>query len=290
MNVLQLASACAYEIGVSAPVTLVGSTDPATLQVLNLIYAVSRDLRQARCWEQLKRKYAFVTVASQQSYQLPKDYFSPLPGTYWDADKSLRMIGPYSDSGFTDKTKGNLGSSFTEYRIFGPDFNPYSAGGQFEIWPIPSSIQNLYFEYLTKSFFMPKHWAPSTVYASGAYVNANGNIYKCDTNGTSDASTAPTGQTQNIVDGTTRWDYISDPYETILADTDFSMFDDDLMIIGTKTKQYQMLGLDYVALEREYKGKIDAAKNRYKGSYRGSFYRGNDSPRFLPRTPGNWSF
>ncbi len=52
-------------------------------------------------------------------------------------------------------------------------------------------------------------WVALTVYASGDYVlNDSGKTYRCDTNGTSAGAGGPTGTSANIVDGTTRWDYV----------------------------------------------------------------------------------
>jgi hypothetical protein len=52
-------------------------------------------------------------------------------------------------------------------------------------------------------------WAASTTYLVGNQVVLGGNIYVCDTDGVSASSGGPTGTGTNIVDGTTRWDYVS---------------------------------------------------------------------------------
>lgn len=53
----------------------------------------------------------------------------------------------------------------------------------------------------------PTAWAPTTAYVIGDVRKNGGNIYVCDTNGTSAGSGGPTGTGSNIVDGTTRWDF-----------------------------------------------------------------------------------
>lgn len=52
-------------------------------------------------------------------------------------------------------------------------------------------------------------WEASTTYEIGNQVVLGGNVYVCDTDGVSAASGGPTGTGTNIVDGTTRWDYVS---------------------------------------------------------------------------------
>jgi hypothetical protein len=271
------------------PTALVGVTDPDELQMLEIVYAVCEELRQARCWIQQKRLHSFTTVANQGSYQLPKDFYGALLGTQWNTDETNALVGPVSDSEFAYRVFGDDDSTYNfTYRLFGPDENPNSANGQFELNPTPTSAIDLSFYYLSRNLFMPKHWLPSTVYTSGTYVNANGNIYLCDTNGTSHASTAPTGQTQNISDGTTRWDYVSDPYETIIADTDLCLFDPDLVKLGLRAKWNEEHGGEYEMAKFEYETKISQAVSRMKGSSVGSLIRVSNNPRY--RIPSrSWS-
>src|SRR5690606_30973519 len=125
---------------------------------------------------------------------LPEDFYAPSPFTEWNNNDNRRLMGPLSDSEFTGRLYGGFGSSNNfEYRFFGPDSNPHTSGGQFNVYPTPASVIECSFEYLTSSTFLPKNWEPSTAYTSGTYVNANGNIYLCDTSG--DSSTTPPSAT-----------------------------------------------------------------------------------------------
>lgn len=51
-------------------------------------------------------------------------------------------------------------------------------------------------------------WEPNTEYEPGNRVISGGNVYECDTAGVSSSSGGPTGIAADIVDGTTRWDFI----------------------------------------------------------------------------------
>lgn len=63
--------------------------------------------------------------------------------------------------------------------------------------------------YLHQSNYGPA-WAVSTVYALGAQVTANGNVYVCTTAGTSAGTgTGPNGTGTGIVDGTVNWAFLS---------------------------------------------------------------------------------
>jgi hypothetical protein len=53
------------------------------------------------------------------------------------------------------------------------------------------------------------NWAASTAYSVGNQVNANGNVYRCTTAGTSASSgSGPSGVGTSISDGTVTWSYI----------------------------------------------------------------------------------
>lgn len=60
-------------------------------------------------------------------------------------------------------------------------------------------------------------WAASTSYEVGDLVVASGNVYLCDTDGVSDSTTAPSGSGTNIVDGTTRWDYVGAAASSVIG-------------------------------------------------------------------------
>lgn len=288
MNILEIAQAFAYETNLPAPTTLLSLTDPADLQILNLIYAVSRDLRQDRCWPQQKKSYSFTLTAARVKYPLPYDFYSALLGTQWNTTTRLPLNGPMSDAMFTERLYGVVRlNSEVAFRIFGPDLNPSTSGGQVYIDPPPGGGEVINYEYVSKNLFLPPNWTASTVIAASSYRNANGIIFFTSAGGTT--GTVPPSAAG--LDGTVTWTIPATPYETVISNSDYSIFDDDVMIIGLKAKWYQMKGLGYEALQAEYQSKLDQAKGRWAGSFTGSFnrYPGNWL-RYRPSTPGNWSF
>lgn len=288
-TILNIAKSFKYKLNLPSPSSLYGSTDPAALQILHLIYEVCQELRQAACWTQQKKIHTFDTEADRTSYPLPEDFYAPSPFTQWNNDEGVSLVGPLEDYEFTGRLYGGVGSSTNfEYRFFGPDSNPNTTGGQFHVYPTPDSAIECSYEYLSSNLFLPKDWLPSTAYTSGTYVNHAGKIYLCDTNGTS-STTGPVGTAANETDGTTRWDYVSTPYEIILADTDICIFDDDLVGLGLKAKWKYEKGEDGQKAEIEYKRRISKAVGRLKGNRIGSFSRvGQNGVRYgLPNTP--WS-
>lgn len=288
---LSIVQSVRKRLNLPAITALVGATDPDELQMIELLYAVCEELRQARCWTQLKRSYSFATVATQASYQLPADFYSPLLNTHWNATEDERLIGPVTDDDFMYLTES--GSSSTQnytFRIFGRDENTASGGGQFYVNPTPSAVQTLKFEYLTRSFLLPKNWAASTAFGAGAYCNASGNIYQTAAGGTSGA-TVPSHTTGSVADGAggVTWTYISAAYETLVADTDLVIFDSDLVALGLRAKWLEESGGEYQQALAEYEDKIDRAVSRYRGPIVGSQCGGSAKRRYSVTPLRSWS-
>jgi hypothetical protein len=287
---LSIVQSVCRRINHPVPSTLISVTDPDEIQMIELLVAVCEELRQARCWTQLKRSYSFNTVASQATYQLPQDYYSPLLRTHWNADEDLRLAGPESDDDYVYLKESGASSPVNyTFRLFGRDENPASNSGQFQITPTPSGVDTLKFEYITRSFFLPKNWTASTSFTAASYCNASGNIYKKASAGTeTSGATVPSHTTGTVTDGTITWTYQAESYETVLADTDLVIFDDDLVKLGLRAKLLEDRGGEFEGPAAEFQAKIDRAMARYKGSFVGAFGGRSSGSRYKVQS-GNWS-
>lgn len=283
-TVLALVQSACYRWNLPFPAagTLFGNSDPGARQLLHVLYAVCEDLRQAACWAEQKRYYTFDTESGRSKYKLPEDWYAPSPFTDWNNDESLALTF-LTDTDFAARVNGAIGSSYNfEARVWGGDSNPNTGGGQFEIYPVPTSVITLSFEYLTRSMFTPPYWLPSTPYDDSPvqdFVFVSNNIYQCDVAGTSSSDNPPDTQTQNIVDDTVRWGWVSTPYETILTDSDLCIFPDDLVKLGLRAKWRDEKGEESDKAEAEFQGKISKAASRLKPITVGSFYPSGTSSR-----------
>lgn len=284
MTVQGLVNSFCDRMGIARPTTLISASvsSPNDRQLHALLIAVCEELRQERCWDQQKKIHSFTTTSGRSKYPFPQDFYAPVFNTQRNTTQNQALYGPVPDGLFEYWLDSGGGVRDFAYRVLGPDFNPNTAGGQVEVYPTPgSTTQTIRYAYYTKNLFMPPNWLPSTAYISNtSRVNSNGYNYLCDTSGTSASTTGPTGTTTNITDGAARWDWIEEPYETILSNSDLCLFDEDLVKLGLRSKWLQDEGEEYEAEEAEYRRKITAASARFKGSFVGSFARKGYRPRY----------
>lgn len=293
LTVINILNRALIECNKTPLITLFPANDQARLVAAALLLAQANSLRNHWTWPQLKRIKTFSLVAGQDKYMLPPDYYSALPDTQWDNTFRMRLIGPLTDSAFTTTTRGVSQLPVTGYRLFGPDANPNSAGGQLMVTPTPgSSGKQLSFEYISKNIFFPPNWVPAeSGITNGKYRNANGNIYKCTaiTTGTT-GTTAPSHTSGTNVDAGVTWlcDSELNAYEQPVTDDDICMFDDDLMVSGVKWRLLKLYDLDWEVEYESYKNLLDSAKNRFRGTFTGSFNRTHVIRRYsVPN--GGWS-
>lgn len=293
-TVLGLIQNACYEIGIPAPSTVYASTDPVDLQLKTFLYAESRFMRRMRQFPQQKKLFTFATSASRAKYPLPDDFYAMSGDTVYDQTNDLPMYGPVNDSQWQERKYRTIrtGPPYG-YRLWGPDSNVAAGvGGQIELLEVPSGVNTLSFEYISKNLFLPPNWTASeaSITASPAeYRNANGIIYKCTaiTTGTCSA-TAPSHTTGAAVDGGVTWTVFTAPYETIIVDEDLSLFDDDIIIHGIKWRYKQAKGQDYQGDQLAHKALIDQIRTRWTGSFVGGGARDRRrGPRYwVPYT--NW--
>ena len=69
------------ELALNYPSALITATDTDTIQALSLLYSISRELRNLRCFPTQKKRYEF-TLAGSNRLNLPVDYYSPILSTH----------------------------------------------------------------------------------------------------------------------------------------------------------------------------------------------------------------
>jgi len=298
LTVLEIVKEALGDIGITLPSSIVSTSDKTQIQLRMMIHAQARAMRNLHIWRQQVRAYSFTTEANRAYYPLPEDFYAMRANTGYDQADSIPLQGPAGDSLTQDILYGaqQTGKPYS-FRIHGYDFNPTTGSGQFQVIPEPQSAgDELSFEYLTKTTFLPPHWTASEAGVTvNKYRNANGNIYKCTaiTSGTT-GTTAPSHTSGSAVDNGVTWLYWSAPYEAIVLDTDLSIFDDDIMIEGVKYRYQRSKGLDYEADPETgesitHKRLVSSAIARFYGTFRGTLSQ-THAPQSYSVTPRrSWS-
>lgn len=267
------------------------ASTPGALQVRQILIDVLEELRSYTYWQHLVKTYTVATSANRAKYPLPKDFMALTPKTQWNSSRQLRLNGPQLDSQMSGYLYGVDNNTYNyAFRIVGPDFNDETDGGQIELSPTPTSAENLVFEYLTSNLFIPPNWTQGqTISGSGVYRNANGYNY-VSTGGGTTGSDSPDHTSGTESDGAVSWTFYGDEYIEANSDSDFIIFDPDIVKLGMIYKWKQRKGEEYQAEEMEYRKKIDASVARMRGPAVGRMSRYGNMYRRYQVPDGGWSF
>lgn len=127
------------------------------------------------------------------------------------------------------------------------------------------------------SYIATTGWASQTAYARGVYVTTGGRLYLCSNPNIASntvfysGSVDPTWTLTTVSDGTIVWTWQDISYENVISDTDFSVFDDELMLLGVKWRWLREHGEDFSDVQQEYQAKVDYAQARWQGSRKITF-------------------
>lgn len=292
MNVLELVTDAASQLGAPAPSSLITSGTVET-QWKYLLYGVSRELRSSRAFPQQKRAFSITLSSGRSKYALPIDFYSGLLGTQFDQTNNWELVGPISDRNWNYILYGpGTGLNRKMYRIFGHDKNAgaYTSSGQLQIYPTPTATETISFDYISATTILPTPWVASTAFGANSWCTSFGNIYQTLTAGGTTGTTAPTSDTSEF-DGGITWTRIYTARETIVANTDLSIFDDDVMIEGLKYKWKASKNMDYSLEKMLFEKMMDTARSRWVGNYIGRMDRGVGSniSAYTVAT-GGWTF
>ena len=151
----------AGELGLPAPVTLVGTVDLITSQLTALLNSAGNELLLYYPWEQFSSTFSLATVPTQGDYTLPADLAYFTDQTQWDNTNHWPLAGPKSAQEWAF-LKGSLVAPLPRirYRI---------AGDVLKLYPIPAvgaSSLSLSMEYISKNWVLPASLVESDMIVS----------------------------------------------------------------------------------------------------------------------------
>lgn len=130
---------------IGVPSAYVGSTDPTAVRTLALARRTGRILGLDNDWESLRKDHVFSTAIGVEAYDLPDDFDRFENGTFWDNANDRPLLGPTSarDWGWYQSGIGSPVGINKAYRL---------SGRKIEIYPLPSSVDELTFQYYSKNW------------------------------------------------------------------------------------------------------------------------------------------
>lgn len=305
-TVLSVIQGFCQRLNIPAPSAIVGVEKPAQQQYLELLRKIGDNLRNRPInWPQLKRPHYFNTETDVSIYQLPGDFYRLLLSDQWDVTNQWPLVGPVSDFNMALRQFAVIGVQAQKaFRLVGPNgylfsTSPYNqrSAGTFEINPAGANdTDQLFLGYMSANWVWPQDWVASTVYAAGSIRSGDGYVYITTAGGTS-GSTRPNWSSGSDSDGSVTWTVYKEPYacsasNAALTDSDFILFDEDLVIDGLVWAYKQAKGQDFIDLKTDWELSIKAAAARFDAPSRvnlGDCLADvfNDGIPLIP--PGSWS-
>lgn len=303
MTLLSICQNAANNVGVGAPSSIISSTDPGAVRLLQMARRTARSLALKANWVALTAEYVFIANGTSD-YTLPSDYRSLVADTLWDRSRYWQMRGALSPQDWQAYKSSVAGAASIErrWRIRIPSGGVAGEAAVFSIDPAIGSTDTssqFVFEYVSKN------WCRSaTTYSlEGITIGATGSAYVANDTLTLAGGTFTTAATIRVVSvtagaitaaevlnpgvytarptspasvtggtGTGATFAISTttmPGQTLAdwaADTDTALLDEDLIELGVIWRLQQRLGLAYAEEKDEYEREVDKAIARDGGT------------------------
>lgn len=144
-NLLAIVKAAVLEMGLAAPVTVVGNPDGQTLQMMALANRVGTELaQQDHGWEALRGEQLITMVPGTDTYAFPADFGYYMPETMWNRGARWPVAGPVSASGWQLIKSGLWPSGFySRFRVM---------DGAIVFDPVPTAAGTIAIEYMSNAW------------------------------------------------------------------------------------------------------------------------------------------
>ena len=124
----------------SVPTTIIGNVEDVAKQMLEVMTVSVTELARSYDWQELQKEKTFNTVAATVGYNLPTDFDRFINNTFWNETNNEKVVGPVTPEEYRTLKTDNAGAVNDYFRI---------RAGQVLIYPIPSSIESMIYEYVS---------------------------------------------------------------------------------------------------------------------------------------------
>ena len=164
----------AVECGLTPSPDVWASTDPAFVQLRNLLTTCGQDLCESYEWEILRRSHSITTVGATDTgaYDLPADFGRMINQTGWEETNRLPVTGPMTEQQWTYLKGRNLINStiYISFKIHQDKYNVYPDD------PVPDGLE-ITFSYISRNWVIPAAAAPD-VYEDTVQANGDTVLFK----------------------------------------------------------------------------------------------------------------
>jgi len=141
MSLLSICQEAAAEIGLPQPTSVVGSSDPQSIQMLTLVNLIGKELVRKYEWQALTIEANFTTVAAEVQTVLPADFAHLIDDSMYNRTEQRKVYGPQTPQTW------QLDNSFLTTRVY-DTFR--IKGGNILFEPNPAAGESVYYEYISK--------------------------------------------------------------------------------------------------------------------------------------------
>lgn len=164
MSLLTICQNVANDIPVAVPSVIVGSTNETARLLLSSAKKAGEALYREYNWLELVTEYTFSTAADTVDYDLPSDFGRVVNQTLWDRTNYTKMRGALTPQQWQEYKSSVLATSaaiWKRYRI-----RNVSGTTKFSIYPTPTAVESLVFEYVSKNWCQSSGGTGQTTWAS----------------------------------------------------------------------------------------------------------------------------
>lgn len=146
MTLLSIVQDCLNEIGgFLVPDAIIGNTNETAIRSLAIINRSLKETAKRFDWDGLTVRGTITTVASQEEYSLPSDFKSFIDDTMWDDTNNRIVSGPISPFEWEGLKNSDTSAGISRwFRIYK---SSTSNDIKFYLFPVPTSVDTLRFEY-----------------------------------------------------------------------------------------------------------------------------------------------
>lgn len=161
-TVLQIVQSAAKRIGILAPNTVVGSSDPQIIQLAAISEEEGQELADRYAWQALQNEATFLTVAAELQASiasLTTGFNYIVNDTIWNRDLRRPVYGPKSEQDWQQSKAFKINGPFNSFRIW---------NGNIRFYPVPAAGQTCAFEYISSNWISTNAGGTSQTWTNDA--------------------------------------------------------------------------------------------------------------------------